>query len=125
VPATFPTFPIRDVRITIEREQPAAHFVGASGRRVSTSYRTAPTRYIRMAFPLLRDNVTAEAPWQAYSEVGALRAAYAQTFGELGTLQLADPEGGAAITVSFDGELSITKNGAHEFEAEVELVEVL
>jgi len=122
---SFPTFPLVDVAIEVEREQPAREFVSESGRKVTTSYRTAPVRHFRLSFPLLRDAVLAPAPWGAYSEPAALRAAYAAMNGQAGTDTLADPEGGSAITVRWESPLVLEKIGAGCWKAEVELEEVL
>ncbi len=124
MPATYPTGLITNLPIEIEREQVAEEFVSASGRRVSSSYWTGTVRHVRLVHPLLREDTTAAAPWNAYTEAGAIRALWAQ-MGMIGTVTLADPEGGAAITVKLEAPIAIQKIADGCFAAEVELVEVL
>jgi hypothetical protein len=75
-----------------------------------------------LRFELLREDTLAAAPWNAYSEIAALNAAYAQTSGQLGTLQFTDPKGDV-VTVRFVS-YSSRKIAAGCWEADVELVEV-
>lgn len=126
MPATFPTFRVREPVIDIEREWPSTDFVSASNRRTSVTRQTVPVRRFRIVYPYLEEAVTAEAPWNAYTEPGAMRAVYAQCTGETGTVTLADPEAiGSNAQVKFAAPLVLTRIAPGIFRAEVELLEVI
>lgn len=125
MPTPFPVFASQAPEVAVEREWPADEFVSASGRKISTSYWTTPVRHFRLIFNGLQESVTAASPWNAYNEVAALRAVYAQMNGQLGTIALTDPEGGADVTVKFEAPLVLERVLPGLWRATVELVEVL
>lgn len=125
MPSTFPTGFITSLPVSVEREWPSLEFRAASGRTTSTSYQSAPVRRYSYTFPILRTNVSASAPWNAYSEYGALLAAYAQCTGTLRTITLSpDPEGNS-VSVKFEAAPAVQKIADVAYSAQVDLVEAL
>ena len=125
MPTPFPLLSMNAPTVVVEREWPSDDFVSASGRRVSTTYRTGSVRHFRITYDGLRESVTAASPWNAYNEVAALRAVYAQMQGQLGTIALTDPEGGSDVTVKFEAPLVLQQVLPGIWQTTVELVEVI
>lgn len=124
MPSSYPTGLTTDLPIEIDRESGAEEFVAANGRRITTSYWTGDERHLTLIHPVLREAVTAQSPWNAYTEPGALRALWSQ-IRMVGSVTIADPEGGSAITVKFSSPIKWAKIAEGVFAAQVELVEVL